>query len=240
MRRILNKPPEKYKWLRLPFHELIMNCFFDFVKRNTKKLFLYYQKIIIYMNTKICDSCKLEKSLEDFYPKKRKCKICHRLQSKSCYIKYREKNREHRRDYYKKNREDIQRKYKERDISKYLENKRNNPNHVIATTIRARLNRAIIQQFKKVKSIELLGCSIDECRLYLESKFKEGMSWENYGSKGWHIDHVIPCSYFDLTLVDNQIKCFHYTNLQPLWWRENLEKADRYSGSCEVELCYDI
>jgi hypothetical protein len=54
------------------------------------------------------------------------------------------------------------------------------------------------------------------------------MSWNNYGIKGWHIDHIKPCSSFDLSDLEQQKKCFHYTNLQPLWWYDNLIKSDKY------------
>lgn len=66
---------------------------------------------------------------------------------------------------------------------------------------------------------------------YLEVRFKLGMSWSNHGRNGWHVDHIIPCAMFDLTIVDNQKICFHYTNLQPLWWWENIAKSD----SIEIE-----
>jgi hypothetical protein len=62
--------------------------------------------------------------------------------------------------------------------------------------------------------------------MYLESHFKTGMTWENHGKFGWHIDHIIPCASFDLTDLEQQKKCFHYTNFQPLWWRENILKSD--------------
>lgn len=75
--------------------------------------------------------------------------------------------------------------------------------------------------------MELLGCSVDECRKYLESKFLPGMTWENYGKSGWHIDHIIPCNLFDLTKPEEQLKCFHYTNLQPLWETDNASKQDK-------------
>jgi len=78
---------------------------------------------------------------------------------------------------------------------------------------------------KENKTVELLGCSIEECKSYLESKFIEGMSWDNHGLYGWHIDHIIPCASFDLTDPAQQQKCFHYTNLQPLWAEENLKKG---------------
>ena len=75
--------------------------------------------------------------------------------------------------------------------------------------------------------IKMLGCSFEFLRNYIESKFLEGMTWENHGYYGWHIDHIIPCSSFDLSIKENQFKCFHYTNLQPLWAFENLSKGDK-------------
>ena len=75
--------------------------------------------------------------------------------------------------------------------------------------------------------MNLLGCSPDFFKRHLESKFTEGMSWENYGTKGWHIDHIKPCASFDLTIESEQIECFHFSNLQPLWWYDNIEKSDK-------------
>lgn len=94
-------------------------------------------------------------------------------------------------------------------------------------TLRNRIRRALKNQFstKASKTINLLGCSIEECRKYLESKFQDGMTWDNYGK--WEIDHIIPCIAFDLTNIEEQKKCFNYTNLQPLWWRDNRTKGNK-------------
>ena len=53
------------------------------------------------------------------------------------------------------------------------------------------------------------------------------MTWKNWGVKGWHLDHIIPCASFDLSLPEEQKKCFHYTNLQPLWAEDNLSKGSK-------------
>lgn len=108
--------------------------------------------------------------------------------------------------------------------------------HKISTCIRTRIKDALtynrITSVKKTQHTEdLLGCTIEECKTYLESLFKEGMSWNNYGYRGWHIDHIIPCSAFDLTKIEEQRKCFHYTNLQPLWAKDNLSKGDKLTWS---------
>lgn len=73
--------------------------------------------------------------------------------------------------------------------------------------------------------MELLGCTIEELRTHLEAQFQEGMTWDNYGRDGWHIDHIKPCSSFDLLKEAEQRECFHYTNLQPLWAKDNLSKG---------------
>jgi len=77
----------------------------------------------------------------------------------------------------------------------------------------------------KRKAELLLGCSLQEYRSYLQLLFVNGMSWDNYGK--WHIDHIIPCSFFDL-LSDTQIReCFNYTNTRPMWAKENLMKGSK-------------
>ena len=76
---------------------------------------------------------------------------------------------------------------------------------------------------KSLPTEVLCGCSIPELMLHLQSKFQEGMHWNNYGK--WHIDHIRPCASFDLTDPEQQKQCFHYTNLQPLWAAENIRKG---------------
>lgn len=79
---------------------------------------------------------------------------------------------------------------------------------------------------KKNKTVLILGCDILTFKLFLENKFIDNMSWENYGK--WHIDHIIPASY--AKTEDDVYKLNHYTNFQPLWAFNNLSKGNRYVG----------
>ena len=103
------------------------------------------------------------------------------------------------------------------------------PIYSLKHNLRTRIQIAIREGYgeKAYKTIELLGCSWEEVREHIESQFTEGMSWNNYGLHGWHIDHILPCASFDLSDLEQQKKCFHYTNLQPLWAEDNLRKSDK-------------
>jgi hypothetical protein len=79
---------------------------------------------------------------------------------------------------------------------------------------------------KAKKTEEYLGCTVAECRAHLESLFLSGMSWDNHGE--WHIDHIRPCASFDFNDQEQIKECMHYTNLQPLWAKDNLSKSDTW------------
>ena len=80
------------------------------------------------------------------------------------------------------------------------------------------------------KTMDLIGCSIEELKNHIEVQFREGMSWDNYGRSGWVIDHIKPCAAFKLLLESEQIKCFHWSNLRPLWESENGSKGSLFNG----------
>jgi len=79
---------------------------------------------------------------------------------------------------------------------------------------------------KTDSTIQLAGCTIQQLKSFLEAEFEEGMTWENYGE--WHIDHIRPCASFNLEDPEEQKKCFHWTNLQPLWAQDNIRKGAKY------------
>jgi len=75
---------------------------------------------------------------------------------------------------------------------------------------------------KRSKTIQRLGIPFDQFKIYIESKFQDGMSWDNYGL--WHLDHIKPLASFDLTDERSLNEACHYLNLQPLWAEENQRK----------------
>lgn len=107
--------------------------------------------------------------------------------------------------------------------------RRNDPTFKVKELCRGRLNKclALFKGGKIPKSASterLLGCSFNQLVKHIENQFRDGMTWRNHGLRGWHIDHIKQICEFDITTPQGQSEAFHYTNLQPLWWNENLEK----------------
>jgi len=108
----------------------------------------------------------------------------------------------------------------------YQKNKRKTDiNFRISGNLRSRIRIALKGICKSKSTMKLVGCSIKQLKEHLQKQFKKGMNWQNYGK--WHIDHIKPCASFDLSKSSEQQKCFHYTNLQPLWAEDNLSKGDK-------------
>lgn len=138
------------------------------------------------------------------------------------YYKHKEKMNKYAREYKQKNKDKLRIKAREYSKNKYVID----INYRLRVILRGRLWKAISRESKKSSALDLLGCSIDELKMYLEQKFIDGMNWENYGQ--WHIDHIKPCCRFDLTDFEQQKECFHYSNLQPLWAKDNITKNGKF------------
>ena len=93
----------------------------------------------------------------------------------------------------------------------------------IKQSARSRIYDVLKGKSKSLSTMDLIGCTIEELKAHIEAQFVQGMNWDNYGA--WHMDHIIPCVKFDLSKIDEQKKCFNYTNLQPLWAVDNLRKG---------------
>jgi len=158
------------------------------------------------------------------------------------YNKDIEKRRRIKREWYQENREKVllgDKRYKSSPEGKAVRNARqreklkNDVKFRLNNRIRARIHEVLKSKGKRkaFSTLKYLSApSFDFLKKYLEARFKPGMTWENNTVHGWHIDHIIPCSSFDFNDVEQQKKCWHYTNLQPLWAHENLKKKDKIIG----------
>ena len=113
---------------------------------------------------------------------------------------------------------------------------RTDPNFRIAMTIRSHLKRIVKSGgVKDATSLSYVGCTVARLRKHLERQFKPGMTWGNHGE--WHIDHITPLAAFDFAAFPAQIKqAEHYTNLRPMWARDNLSKSDTLLRPVQLDL----
>jgi hypothetical protein len=148
---------------------------------------------------------------------------------------YRTKNKDIKKEYDKQyrlknkiKRQKLQRKYKQehkKERKIYRDNKfKTDVGFKIEHNLRGRIHSALKGKNKSKSTMKLIGCSIENLKIHLENKFTKGMTWKNYGKGGWEIDHIRPCCSFNLINIKEQLKCFNYINLQPLWAEDNRRK----------------
>lgn len=191
---------------------------------------------------------------------RRKTKEEGRRDAKNYAMRHPERKKESFKKWYYENREKhlaelaVKRKTEEFRLrnNKYLESKKDiinqrrkqyrknpTPNGRVSKILRDRFHKVIVKMKKGVKCCswrELVGCSVDDLNTHIKSQFKEGMSWENHGNgEGkWNIDHIIPLIKFDLTKLEEQRKAFHYTNMRPIWFVDNMRRSRKKYNS-EIE-----
>ena len=163
--------------------------------------------------------CRIHKKERNEYTKK--WYIEHKKE-KQTYVK--EWRKTHQKQIKEQNR-NYEKNHKVERREQEVNRRRTDINFRILGILRRRLWNALKGNCKSARTVQLLGCSIEFLKDYLTKKFTTGMSFDNYGK--WHIDHVNPCASFDLSKPCEQQKCFHYTNLQPLWANENQSKGSK-------------
>jgi hypothetical protein len=138
---------------------------------------------------------------------------------KEWYLNNKEQANKNSRKWQKNNKEKI----------KIWENNRykTDINFRLKKILRGRIRKALKGKDKSITTLELIGCTINELKKHLESKFKSWMNWENQGRGGWDIDHIIAMSKFDLNCPVQQHACCHWSNLQPMEHIANIKKGDK-------------
>lgn len=188
---------------------------------------------------KTCSKCKSELPIEEFH-KDRTHPDGHRYQCKNCRKEYQIKNKEKARARARAYRRNNLDKIRERDraakrhchekTNTYMRKRRKDPTLKTIENIRRRINHALKGSFKINRTVELIGCSPRYLKDWLAGQFTVDMNWGNQGAF-WHIDHIVPCSFWDLSKAINQRRCFNYNNLQPKKALENRMKSDSMSWS---------
>ena len=189
-----------------------------------------------------CKQCCKTLGAEDRKNRKDKIKAAAAMNRESIAI--------YQREYRLKNAERLQRFY----AARYLEQKAKKPARVFKTKEEKALKKKnrLNQPSNKIKSrihhrlficlrdfgngskagrgLSYVGCSIPELKNHLESQFKKGMNWGNHSKTGWHIDHIIPCSSFDHSDEKQLRQCWHFTNMRPMWAKQNMSKGAKITA----------
>lgn len=197
------------------------------------------------MINKFCKKCNcshlLDKENWYFVGKYTRCK-----KSRLAYMqKYVEEHKEvvsrQKKDHYQENKEQYSnrmkswRKEHREELNQYFKDLADrNPTRKVRQSLGARLYHTIKGKQKSTSIFKYLGCSKQELISHLESQFKVGMSWDNYGKYGWHIDHILPLASFDCSKEEDLLKAWNYTNLQPLWAAENLSKGSKVPSQSDL------
>ena len=184
----------------------------------------------------ICTKCQGDKNINGVVKGRRYCRLCARLMCKLYKQRNKEKVSEYNKNYKLQHKKEISEYNKQYNIdnrnqiqkrhTKYLKDRRKTDlSYKMAIVLRNRV-KSLLKGEKRKKTLELLGCDLQFFLNWLSYQFSEGMTMENHGSV-WHIDHVIPCAKFDLKSINEQKKCFHWSNMQPMFSSENLSKKDK-------------
>jgi len=194
------------------------------------------------MLAKVCNKCGYEKLLEDFHCYKsgaRKdrpfnlCKACSKIYRTINRDKINQKNAEWRLAYPEKM-NGCRKEWRENNpdkvkviLNRHIKKKKDtNPLYRCKCAVRSLVTCAIKRMGyqKNTKTEKIIGCTFKDLKLHIELQFKTGMDWLNHGE--WHLDHIKPISLAKTEM--EVIELNHYTNLQPLWAKDNLKKSNSY------------
>ncbi len=200
---------------------------------------------------KVCTTCKIEKNISEFHKAKlglygvtAKCKQCRGEQARKWQTEHPDEFKRRYHERYKRIKETHirwTREWKERNKETYLASCRDyyrdhkeryaayykTPKQKVNHAMRNGIGKSLRSGKGRISWQRMVLYSFDDLKKHLESKFKPGMSWTNYGQ--WHIDHIIPISAFNYQVYDDADfkRCWELKNLQPLWALENITKNDR-------------
>lgn len=199
----------------------------------------YIEKNKVAINKRVSEYCKNNPQKRREYYYKNRDKLI--ALNKASYEKNREINIQKRKDWYQQNKEShaaareryaIGNKDKLRTARRKWENERlsEDMNYKLHKNLSGRIRFELKGIAKRSgRTEELIGCNIQQLKEFIENQFQEGMAWDNWETNGWHVDHRIPLSWFNLQNENCRKLAFNYKNLQPLWGVDNIKKKNFYS-----------
>ena len=140
-------------------------------------------------------------------------------------LEWQRNNRDKTKAYSKKYRNENLSKCREATNAYYKKRRKEDSVFRARCQIKNRIHEFLFKIKSNLTFDKLIGCSVENLKEYFSNKFKDGMNWDNYGQYGWHVDHIVPLS--SAKTVKEFEKLCHYTNLQPLWWRDNIAKSNK-------------
>lgn len=199
--------------------------------RNRNKQYRAKKRKELLQTTKKCVKCKKRKKLNDFsiynHNKYRNyCKYCGKNMCKSYKARNRHKISQYNKKYKSQHKDEITKYNREWTAKRKI----THPEYKIKSILRIRVNKVLKGSVKAAVTLELLGCDLNFLIEWFQFRFEPDMTLSNHG-KLWHVDHVIPCASFNMLDVIQQKKCFHWTNLQPLYGDYNIIKGDKMDWS---------
>jgi hypothetical protein len=195
--------------------------------------------------TKVCNGCKEEKLLVEYNRDKSKkdgyqtrCRACKQVSDNAWRQENKDSVNAKSKAWRKVNRQRAQeniKRWQEENPERYREIQRKHwrksyEKNKFKKLVSGAIKRSLKGIWKSKAIFERLGYTVDQLKEHLESKFTEGMTWENHGE--WHIDHITPQSWLPFSSIEDEnfIKCWALSNLQPLWAKDNISKGNRYEG----------
>lgn len=212
----------------------------EYRRNNNTTPYTIRKGLLIYK--KICNTCGVEKDIDNFVKSKKQCRDCKKIylknyyrqnkdriseKNKNLYLENSEKKRRYAREYSKNNREKVNKRKRE-----YKKKYKKDPLVILSDSIRARIRSALKSKGMKktFKSLEILGCTMEHFKNHIESQFDDNMNWLNRSE--WHIDHIIPISF--AVTKEEVVMLNHYKNLRPMWAIDNILKSNHIDESNEI------
>ncbi len=178
-----------------------------------------------------CNKCGQTKSKE-LFTKQRKtlCISCRNEYAHTYRLDNNDEIKRKNKKWYEEKGKDLKKEYDKENLERVRERERNRYASDENFRMRKILRTRLLKTIKGIKSskqlLKYLAVDVDSFIKWIEYQWDNEWTWQNYADK-WVIDHVRPCSSFDLTTEEGKAKCFHWSNMRPLSMKDNSIKSNK-------------